>query len=89
MTFETITLTFRQKVLLDLAIENEIANLRGDAKDLGLLTKELGDEYEDLLKLITACRSFRVEPPPSTRGVRRQGTDHPQRQYLTNGGVQK
>lgn len=64
MTFETITLTFRQKVLLDLAIENEIANLRGDAKDLGLLTKELGDEYEDLLKLITACRSFRVEPPP-------------------------
>lgn len=63
MTFETITLTFRQKVLLDLAIENEIANLRSDEKDLGLLTKELGDEYEDLLKLITACRSFRVEPP--------------------------
>ena len=63
MTFETITLTFRQKVLLDRAIENEIANLRGDAKDLGLLTKELGDEYEDLLKLITDCRSFRVEPP--------------------------
>ena len=63
MTFETITLTFRQKVLLDRAIENEIANLRGDAKDLGLLTKELGDEYEDLLKLITACCSFRVEPP--------------------------
>ena len=63
MTFETITLTFRQKVLLDRAIENEIANLRGDAKDLGLLTKELGDEYEDLLKLITARRSFRVAPP--------------------------
>lgn len=63
MTLETITLTFRQKVLLDIAIENEIANLRSDEKHLGLLTKELGDEYEDLLKLITVCRSFRVERP--------------------------
>lgn len=63
MTFKTITLTFRQKVLLERAIENEIANLRSDEKDLGLLNKTLGDEYEDLLKLITTCRSFRVEPP--------------------------